>query len=70
MEGWRGGQFATLSRVIREGLIEQVMAKRSLEGDERALCISWEEHSKQRGWQLPSPLGIVMLKNTKEVGVK
>lgn len=34
---WRLGQFATLNRAGREGLTEWVVAKQSLEGDERAL---------------------------------
>lgn len=41
------------------------MAKQNLEGDETALCISGEKHSKQRGWQLPSPLGTGMLKTPR-----
>lgn len=68
VEGWRGGQFVTLNRVIREGLTEQLTTKQSLEGDEGAFCRSEKEHSKQRGHKLPSPSGIGVLKNTKNDG--
>lgn len=72
LEGWRGSQFVTFNRVIREGLVitEQVMTKQSLEGDEGAFCRSEKEQSKQRGRKLPSPLEIGVLKNTKKMGAK
>ena len=69
-EGWRRGLFATLNTEIRKGLIEQVMAEQRL-GAKRGPCgCLGEEHSKQRGQQLPSPLGTEMLKIISETGAR
>lgn len=69
-EGWRRGPFATLNTEIRKGLTEQLMAEQHLGAMREPCGYLREEHSKQRGQQLPSPLATEMLKIISETGVR
>lgn len=69
-EGWRRGPFVTLNTETRKGLTEQVMAEQRLRAMRKSCGYLEEEHSKQRGQQLPSPLATEMLKIISETGAR
>lgn len=69
---WKAGErsVCNFKYEIRKGLTEQVMVKQSMEVAQRPMWYLGEVHFKQRGKQLPSPLGTEMFKVINETGTR